>query len=139
MGFVAGVTGLAALASVGGGLADRNVARAEAKQYEENARIAKLGADQAEVLRREDLLSTLSSIRAIRTSRGLDPDSPTGMAINERIRMQAERGIQTDRLNALSDANKYYTAASVSRAKGGTSLLQGFLRAGMYTSRAFMG
>lgn len=142
MGFTAAVIGigagaLAAGSSIAGGIADRNVARAEAKQYEENARQAKIGADQAEVLRREDLLGTLSSIRAIRTSRGLDPTSPTGLAINERVRMQGERAIQAERLNSLNEQGKLYSAAAVSRAKGKTSLIQGFLKAGMYGLNAY--
>lgn len=127
-----GMTALAAGGSIAGGFADRASARAEAKQYEENAKVAKIGADQQEVARREDLVSTLSTIRAIRTSRGLDPASPTGQAINDKLTSEAERNIGTDRLNALSQISQMHGAAAVSRARGNVSLLKGFVQAGGY-------
>ena len=123
---------LSAASSIAGGVAANRQGKLAAKQYEENARLAKLGADQSEVLRREDLNSTLSAIRAIRTSRGLDPESPTAFAVNEHVRKQGERGIATDRLNALNQAGQYYTAAQVARSQGRSALMSGFLRAGMY-------
>jgi hypothetical protein len=128
---------MAAGASVVGGIADNAGARKEAKQYEENAKIAKLSAEQSAAERQRDLVSTLSSIRAITTSRGLDPTSPTQMAFRERLTSEAGAAMSTDRLNSLNQQSQYHTAASVSRARGRASLLKGFLNAGAYGAQAF--
>jgi len=124
---VAAVTVTASLVK---GRAAKNASDAEAEQFEENAKLAKLSADQMAEERQEDLLSTLSSIRAIRTSRGLDPSSPTGMAINDQLSKEANAGMSVDRINALKEASGMYGAASVSRARGRASLLGGYLGAG---------
>ena len=127
---VIGAAVLGAGANIAGGIAANSQAKTEAAQYEQNARLAKTAANQEEVIRREDLLSTLSSVRAIRTSRGLDPSSPTGQAIGERLTLQAERGIGAERLNALNQAQAYRTQAAITRSQGKTALLTGFLKAG---------
>jgi hypothetical protein len=125
-----GAAALSATSSVFGGIAENNAAKLEAKQYEQNAKIAKIGADQAEVLRREDLLSTLSSIRAIRGARGLDPTSPTALAINRDRTKSAERAAGAERLNALNTAQAYRTQGALTRFRGKTSMIGGFLKAG---------
>jgi hypothetical protein len=121
---------LGAGSSIAGGFAENSAKQAEASQYDRNAKLAKLGADQEEVVRREDLLATISSINAIRTSRGLDVASPTGEAITQHDTMLAERGIGTERLNALNQAQAYGTQAAISRSQGTSAILGGFMKAG---------
>jgi hypothetical protein len=131
-----GMAVLAGGSSIMGGVSDNAAARKEAKQYEENAKFAKLGADQSAAQRQQDLLATLSSIRAIRTSRGLDPASPTGQVINERLTQEAGAAMSIDRLNSLSQISQMHGAAAVSRARGRVSLMKGFLNAGAYGFQA---
>ena len=132
MGFTASMAAMAvsAGASVAGGIVDNSARKEEAKQYERNANLARIGADQEEVLRREDLLSTLSAINSIRVARGLDVSSPTGMAIADRTTMMAERGIGAMQLNARNQSQAFRTQAGISRSQGTMSLLSGFLSAG---------
>lgn len=131
-----GMAVLAGGASIAGGISDNAAARAEAKQYEENAKLAKLGAEQSAEERQRDLLSTLSSIRAITTSRGLDPSSPTQMAIADSLTREAGSAMSIDRLNSLNQQSQYHLGAATSRARGRTSLLSGFLNAGAYGLKA---
>jgi hypothetical protein len=128
---------LAGGSSIMGGIADNASSRAEAKQYEANAKLAKLGSEQQAAERQRDLLSTLSTIRAITASRGLDPSSPTGLAINDRLTSDAGAAMSIDRLNSLNQQSQYHGAAAVSRARGRVSLLRGFLEAGAYGAQAF--
>jgi hypothetical protein len=121
---------VSAAASVAGGVAAKQQAGAEAKQYEQNSKYAMIAADQETVQRMEDLNSTLSAIDAIRTARGLDVGSPTGQALRDKVSYDASRAINTTRLNALNQAQGNYAQAGVARSQGQAALLGGFLKAG---------
>lgn len=123
---------------IAAGMAEKRAANAEAKQFEENAKLAKLSAEQSAEERQRDLMGTLSSIRAIRTSRGLDPSSPTGMAINDRLSTDASTAMSIDRLNSLGQQSQYHLAASTNRARGRVSLLRGFLESGATAAKFAM-
>jgi hypothetical protein len=123
-------TGLGGIAQISGGISANNQARAEAAQYDQNAKSALTAADQSESLRRQDLISTLSSIDAVRTARGLDVASPTGQVIAQNRTARAEQGIDTENLNYRTQAQSYKTQAGISRSQGSAALLGGFLKGG---------
>lgn len=125
-----GATVLSAGGNIMGGIAQNNQSRAEAAQYDQNAKAALTAADQSEALRREDLLSTLSSIDAQRGARGLEGTSPTGMAIRRNTTARADQAIGTENLNYRTQAQSYRTQAGISRSQGQAALIGGFLKGG---------
>jgi hypothetical protein len=127
---------LAAGGQIMGGISENNQKRAEAAQYDQNAKATLTAADQSEALRREDLLSTLSSIDAVRSSRGLEVASPTGTAIRQNRTGRAEQAIGAENLNYRTQAQSYKTQAGISRSQGTSALIGGFLKGG---STAFGG
>jgi len=56
-----------------------NYAAAQSKRA---AQVGRIQADQIDASYREELNSTLANIKSIRASAGVDPDSPTGQAVN---------------------------------------------------------
>jgi hypothetical protein len=126
----AGSAVIGAAADILGGASQYSAAKAEAKQYEQNARNAMIAADQRQGERMRDLQSTLSSIDALRTGRGLDPTSPTGVAIRERVDTDAQRAIGIDRTNALQQSSANYNAATAAKSAGKAAYIGGFLKAG---------
>lgn len=131
------VAAVTVTASVVKGRGEARAKAAEAKQFEENAKLARLSADQLAEERQQDLLSTLSSIRALRTSRGMDANSPTSAVIRDKLENEAAVGMSADRINALKEAKGMYGAASVASARGRTSLLSGYLDAGASALSAY--
>lgn len=75
-------------------------AQAQAAQYAEEQRTARLAAEQEEAAKRRTLDAVLSSQDALRAGRGLDLGSPTGEAIRRESIEQAEWDITTIRANA---------------------------------------
>lgn len=121
---------LSAVGSISAGISANSQARAEAAQYDQNAKAALTAADQSEALRRQDLISTLSSIDAVRSARGLDVASPTGQVIAQNRTQRAEEGIDTENLNFRTQAQSYKTQAGIKRSQGSAALLSGFLKGG---------
>jgi hypothetical protein len=131
MGFMAiAATALSGIAEISGGISANSQARAEAAQYDQNAKAALTAADQSESLRRQDLISTLSSIDAVRASRGLDVASPTGQVVAQNRTTRAEQGIDTENLNYRTQSQAYKTKAGIARSEGSAALLGGFLKGG---------
>lgn len=56
-----------------------NYAAAQSKRA---AQVGRIQADQIDASYREELNSTLANIKSIRASAGVDPNSPTGQAVN---------------------------------------------------------
>ncbi len=119
-----------ALAGGVGGLVGNNQSAQTAK---DQAGLARVQANQTDTAYREDLMSTISNIRAIRASVGVGADSPTGQAIEARQEQLSDRNRLTDvtgkRLTAASQdraAGAYQTAGAISlfggAAKGLSSL-----------------
>jgi len=121
---------LSGIGQISAGFSENSAKRAEAAQYDQNAKAALTAADQSEAMRRQDLMSTLSAIDAVRTSRNLDVASPTGMAIAAQRTRRAEQGINTENLNYRTQAQSYKTQAGISRTEGSAALLGGFLKGG---------
>jgi hypothetical protein len=110
------------------GIGQYQAAQGEKAQYNFNAKSEMIGADQSDAQRRSDLLDTLSLTNAIRSSRGLELGSPTGLAISQGMTKQAEAGISTARLNYLSRAQSDLYGAWGAEQKGTYALYGGFLQ-----------
>ncbi len=123
MGFV-----LQGASQVIGGFAENAAAQVEADEFDKNSEQARLAGEQVSNIRKRDLLSTLSSIDAVRTNRGLSPTSPTGAAIRKDVRGQARRAAGVDQLNALNRQQQFRTQAALSRFRGKTAKLTGIIR-----------
>ena len=105
--FVAAASGLATAGlGVVQGIQSSRAAGLERAQYEDEARTAKLAADQEEVARRRRLVSILSENEALRGGRGLSFDSGSELALRESNVSEAERDISTVRLNRLGQVRK---------------------------------
>jgi hypothetical protein len=128
--FVIGSSVIGGGADILGGASEKSARFAEAKQYENNAKLTAIAAQQEEAARRQDLLSARSSINAYRTARGLDIASPTGMAISDAVTADAERAIGTVKLNAAGQVSSLYNQATIARNQGNAAYIGGFLKAG---------
>ncbi len=125
--------GLEAAAGVATGIAGLVGNNQSAQTAKDQAGLARVQANQTDTAYREDLMSTISNIRAIRSSVGVGANSPTGQAIEERQQQLSDRNRITDvtgkRLTAESQdraAKAYQTAGTISLiggvAKGLSSL-----------------
>lgn len=112
------------------GLAANSQAKAEAAQYDQNAKAELIAADQADAERRRDLMGTLSAIHAVRTSRELDVASPTGVALAADSTDRAQRAIDTSNLNYRNRSQSDKTMAGIRRSQGTAALVGGFLKGG---------
>ena len=105
-------------------------AQAQAAQYAEEQRAARLAAEQEEAAKRRTLDAVLSSQDAIRAGRGLDLGSPTGDAIRRDSIEQAEWDITTIRANANSRERRLGLASDSALTRGRndarTALVQGY-------------
>lgn len=121
-----------AVSAYGSVMAGRETARAAAFEQDQlrvQGEMQKIAADQAEARRREELTSSLETIQAIRSGRGVGAYSPTGEAILTSAIEDQEHNIAIERLNALSSADLSRRAAEMAGRKARTSLLAGNLTA----------
>jgi hypothetical protein len=129
-------TAMSAGASVMKGRAEYAASKFEEQQLkiqEENQRIA---AAQTEARRTEELTSSLETIQAIRSGRGVGQGSPTGSAILTSVTEDALRDIQTEKLGILQKADQSRLAARLADRKASTSLLAGYLNAGATVAKS---
>ena len=112
------------------GIFGSEAADAQKAQYEFNAKSELIAADQDAASRLSDLNSTMSSINAIRTSRGLDVASPTGMAIASGITKKTDANILASQLNYGTRAQSDMFGAYNANVQGQAALLGGFLKGG---------
>lgn len=108
------------------------------KQFEAQEMDARIAANQEDTIRRRELSETLSTIDAIRASRGMTSSSPTGDALVRDIRQTSSADIRTARLNNLLRAdslrqNSVYAGelASNSRRSGTKALVGAGFNAGL--------
>jgi hypothetical protein len=115
----------------------------DAQRSERAAEFGRINADEVDAQFREALNTTLTSIDAIRASSGIDPTSPTGLAIKENETRISDRDrlnkITSIRLQAEEDERsaKYSRSlAEYQRAVGKSALGLSYLNA---TGTAFKG
>ena len=121
--------GVQAYGSHMAGVETSRAAEFERQQLEIQAQTQHIAADQAEARRREELTSSLEHIQAIRASRGVGSNSPTGTAILTSAIDDEERAIATERFNHMQAADIARRAALMAGRKARTSLLAGDLTA----------
>lgn len=101
----------------------------EQEQMKIAASQTRTAAAQEETNRRNELTSSLETIEAIRSGRGLSGSSPGGMAVLEGVTNRAERDIGISKGNYAQKADLLDREASMSSSKGSMSLLAGYLGA----------
>lgn len=118
--------------------ADANRFEFQKQQLENAQRDELIAAKQEETIQRRELNDALSTIDAIRASRGQRFSSPTSQAITRDITQSASADIRTNRLNRLSRADtlrqqSVYAGnmASYSRRVGEYSSNQAFVQGGV--------
>jgi hypothetical protein len=102
-----------------------NAQNFEAGQYDIQGKRIRSAAAADEAARRTDLESSLETIDAMRSGRGLSLDSPTGRAISRNVTATGERNILNSRTNMLLQAEQSDAQAELSRRKARYSLLAG--------------
>jgi hypothetical protein len=79
----------------------------QADQSKRAAQVGRVQADQIDASYRDELNSTISNIKAIRASAGVDPNSPTGMAIDAKQQQTSDRDrrieVGSKRMQAAQD------------------------------------
>lgn len=101
---------------------DAQFEREQLKIAEQQNRTAAM---QAETARRDELVSSLETIQALRAGRNTGTYSPTGRAISESAVEDTERDIMIERSNFLQKADLNRRAAFLAERKGRASLLAG--------------
>lgn len=129
MGFPAAAAAMGG-AQIGQGVMGMEAADAQAQWSDFNAKNAQIAGEQAEANRRADLNATQSAVDAVRSSRGLQIDSPTGMALSQNLATKAQMGINQSNLNASSQQASDLAQAEADRSKGWADLMGGFIQGG---------
>ena len=101
------------------GIQTSRAAKLEQSQHEDEARSARLAADQEENVRRKQLYSVLATNEALRGSRGLAMGTGTDLALRDSNISEAEDDIATGRMNRLGQARKSDLAAWGAGQRGG--------------------
>ncbi len=137
-------TAMSAASSIIAGREKATQAAFEQQQYqvqqtalEQQERQYRIAADEAEARRRDELISSIGTIQALRAGRGVGEGSPTGMAILNNLIATSEGDIGAERLGLLTRADQArigateagYGATLAGRTSR-TSLLAGYLGAG---------
>jgi len=136
-------TGFGAYSKVAEGQAAQSAANQKAGESEfaaaraeRAAEFGRIAADQTDVALREELSTTLANIDAIRAVSGIDPASPTGIAIKDKETMISDRNRRTQvasiKLQAAEDermARYGRDVASYQRSVGNFALKQGYIGA----------
>lgn len=111
--------------------ADANRLEFEKQQYESAQRDELIAAKQEEALQRKELNDALSTIDAIRASRGMKFSTPTSEVITRDIKESATANIRTNRTNRLSRADNLRQRAEYSGNMAGYALRMGDYNASM--------
>lgn len=118
------VGGLSLASGFISGKGDQAAQNYKAQQSERAAQIGKIQADQVDASYRSELNSTIANIRAIRSSAGVDPNSPTGMAIDAKQEQTSNRDrsieVANKRMQATQDEEdaKFYRSSAKSALLG---------------------
>lgn len=145
VGFAAALPYLSAGMSAASGIAGMMGAKSQAedemaqaeftrRQSESAASDEMLAATQEEVIRRRELNDTLSTLDAIRSSRGLSLTSPTGQVQARTIGNVAADNIRIGKLNRLTRSTTYKSQASLATQQGKRAVGAGTI--GMLSSLA---
>lgn len=101
-----------------------------AARDERAAEIGRIKADQADVAEREQLNTVLANIDAIRSAAGVDPLSPTGLALREEQTRVSDRQRRTAVANINAQADEDLAASRYRRYAGNMALFGRTLEAG---------
>lgn len=97
----------------------------QAQQSQRAAQVARVQADQTDASYRDELNSTISNIRAVRSSAGVGANSPTGMAIEAGQERTSDRDRSIEVGNKQMQATQYENDARAQRSSAKWSLLGG--------------
>lgn len=128
MGELAAIAGIAGTvlkvgAGIGGAAADARAQGFKAEQAATAARYGKIAAAETDAALRQELSGVLGSIRSIRASSGIDPNSPTTEAILARESAISEGQRRTQIANILGQvASDEASAAYLKKASRDTFL-----------------
>lgn len=127
MGAVAPIlTGLSGVVGAAGQYQAGNYAAAQSKRA---AQVGRIQADQIDASYRDELNSTLANIKSIRASAGVDPNSPTGQAVNADQIRTSNRDRIIDVGSKRMQANQDEADAKFRKSAAKVSLLGGTMKA----------
>lgn len=127
MGVVAPIlTGLSGIVGAVGQYQAGNYAAAQSKRA---AQVGRIQADQIDASYRDELNSTLANIKSIRASAGVDPNSPTGQAVNADQIRTSNRDRIIDVGSKRMQANQDESDAKFRKSAAKVSLLGGTMKA----------
>jgi hypothetical protein len=127
MGVVAPIlTGLSGIVGAVGQYQAGNHAAAQSKRA---AQVGRIQADQIDASYRDELNSTLANIKSIRASAGVDPNSPTGQAVEAGQVRTSNRDRMIDVGSKRMQANQDEADAKFRKSAAKVSLLGGTMKA----------
>lgn len=113
-----------------GGLEANAEGQARQQELERQAQLTTIAAKQSAAARTEQLQQVIGSVRTLTAQRGLNIDSPSAQAIQDRSTRNSDLNIGRGNFNAAQDANNYSMAGRVARQSGQMQMYGSFLKAG---------
>jgi hypothetical protein len=132
-----GANAIQGVAAIQQGQAQASLAKAQGQAQADadarDAQMTKIAAEQSQASRLEDLQRTVGTIRAGISSRGLDPSSPSAMALEGAADKYAKRNIAREAFNAsqqiANDNLDARTAQTVAGFKASAARQAGYMSA----------
>jgi hypothetical protein len=121
---------IAAAAAVQQGQAAKAQGKAQQSQYEAEAQSAETAGKQTSANLRREFGETLSTITAMRGSRNLGADSPTGYALEQGFEQDSVRNRVIAETGYLDKAAQSRYSGRIARFSGDAAATTGYLKAG---------
>lgn len=122
MGIAAALSGIGSLVGAFGQFQAQSY---QAEQSKRAAQVGRIQADQVDASYRDELNSTISNIRAIRASAGVDPNSPTGIAYEDEQQRRSDRDRKIDVGSKRMQAKQDEDDARFRKSSAGVALIGG--------------
>lgn len=116
------------VAAIGEGQSGRAQAVARKDELNREAQLQTIAAKESQSSMLQDLQRTMGGIQAIASARGLNPDSPSAMAIEGGVQRVQGQNIQRTAFNARQQASSLNLAGRAAAMSGEASAMSGYLK-----------
>ena len=121
--------GLQASAIIGRGRAAEASGKARQAELDREGKLATIAAKESQAIHLGELGRTIGTMRALRGSRNLGADSPSGQALEAELRRVGLQNVQRERFSARQQASSLWLAGKAARTAGRNELLSSYLGA----------
>lgn len=111
------------------GYAEKAAYQAKRDELDREAQLQDTAAKESQASNLIELQRTMGNIRAIAGARGLNPDSPSAMAIEGGVQRVADANAQRTSFNAQQQSNSLKLAGRAAMMSGGAAVTGGYFKA----------